>query len=356
MPLAFIRLRLQMELRLVARLVTALLASLFWGNACALFGQVFDSRPWPAEPRLDRHGDATFAGSVIGGPRSMWLDDQPRRLPPIDGPVSMLPPVGSHWDRWMVDDPVMERSFLLDGWFDRQKLDRGLTTLVSDAANFYSYQNLRDITLCLGLGAALAHTDVDQQVRDWWQDDVRSDYSDTPADVAKIYGEHGYLVALVGAAYLAGEFAGDTDVGANLGEWSTLTGRSLIVGTPSILLLQSALGASRPGETSQGAAWKPFADVNGVSGHAYIGAIPFLTAARMTEDRYLRAMLYASSTLTAISRINDDSHYVSQTIIGWWIAHAACRSLEDSGGPPRRWHLAPLTTPDAAGIGVVIQN
>ena len=43
-----------------------------------------------------------------------------------------------------------------------------------------------------------------------------------------------------------------------------------------------ATGASRPAD-GQGSHWHMFNDNNGVSGHAFIGAIPFLAAAEMVE-------------------------------------------------------------------------
>lgn len=41
-----------------------------------------------------------------------------------------------------------------------------------------------------------------------------------------------------------------------------------------------------------------------------MGAVPFLTAAEMTDDARIRPLLYLGSGLAGTSRINDDAHYL----------------------------------------------
>jgi hypothetical protein len=97
-------------------------------------------------------------------------------------------------------------------------------------------------------------------------------------------------------------------------------------------------GGSRPGEEDHGSQWRPFSDDNGVSGHSFVGAVPFLSAAYMTDNRFLRGTLIAASTLPAVSRLNDDAHYASQAIIGWSLAFFAANAVnhtELQNGPVR---------------------
>ena len=93
-----------------------------------------------------------------------------------------------------------------------------------------------------------------------------------------------------------------------------------------MLLLQRALGASRPDEA--GSHWQSFNDSNGVSGHSFMGAVPFLTAAEMIDNSYLKYTLYLGSTLAGLSRINDNDHYFSQAVLGWWIAYLSVNSTD----------------------------
>ena len=85
---------------------------------------------------------------------------------------------------------------------------------------------------------------------------------------------------------------------------------------------------SRPSEDKQISDWKPFNDSNDVSGHAFIGSVPFLTIAYMNKDNALiKYNVYLASTLAAVSRINDNQHYLSQAILGWYLGWESVDSV-----------------------------
>jgi len=142
-----------------------------------------------------------------------------------------------------------------------------------------------------------------------------------------------------------------------MGKYGWRASRAYLVGVPPAVFLQWALGSSRPGERWYESSWRPFEDKNAVSGHAFIGAVPFLTAGNMCENPYLAGSFYFMSTLPAWSRINDDSHYLSQSVLGWWIAYMACRSIDqtDDYCESRRLTFAPLCTPGAAGVSAIYE-
>jgi hypothetical protein len=120
-----------------------------------------------------------------------------------------------------------------------------------------------------------------------------------------------------------------------------------------MLTMQYALGASRPGETSFDSRWKPGDDVNAVSGHAFIGAVPCIVAAQMCDDPYLRGLFYACSTFPAWSRVNDDAHYLSQACLGWYMAYLACRSIDRTERNLPSAELLPMAGPDFQGLGLL---
>jgi len=60
-------------------------------------------------------------------------------------------------------------------------------------------------------------------------------------------------------------------------------------------------GASRPSEGDS--KWRPLKDSNGLSGHAFIGAVPFITAAKMNDNPYIKTILYGFSVLPGLTRI-----------------------------------------------------
>jgi hypothetical protein len=76
----------------------------------------------------------------------------------------------------------------------------------------------------------------------------------------------------LGTALLA-ELAGDSKVGSLAGKWATRSLRTMLVGTPPLLVLQKVLGASRP--TEDNSRWHSFKDNNAVSGHSFMGVVPF---------------------------------------------------------------------------------
>ncbi len=94
-----------------------------------------------------------------------------------------------------------------------------------------------------------------------------------------------------------------------------------------MLAMQRLIGASRPGEAPSESHWEPFLDDNGVSGHSFMGAVPFITAAQMTQNPWLRGGLYVGSGMAGLSRVNDNRHYASQVVLGWWMAYIAARSV-----------------------------
>ncbi len=73
----------------------------------------------------------------------------------------------------------------------------------------------------------------------------------------------------------------------------------------------------------------------------------------MTESRAARAFLYLGSAGTAWSRVNDDAHYLSQAILGWYMAYLACRSVDASEQGIPAVDLVPLAGPEWSGLGLV---
>jgi hypothetical protein len=156
--------------------------------------------------------------------------------------------------------------------------------------------------------------------------------------------------------YVGASVVGRLDwIGDNAQTWGELSFRSMLVGTVPLLLAQRILGASRPNDDQPDSKWQFWNDDNGASGHAFVGAVPFLVAAEMSESPAARLGLTLASTLPAWSRIHDNDHYVSQVILGWWLARTAVRSVK----PPRgdsQWDVVPLVSAEAIGAGIEIRR
>lgn len=200
----------------------------------------------------------------------------------------------------------------------------------SDYKNFYSLNNLAKLTLGIGFAGFYANTSFDEDIQDCYYDYIKSKATDNISKVVKPFGDGLITVPVYLMAILIGELEKDTKAGSTIGKWGQGCSRAILVGAPPVLIFQVVLGASRPSE-GKGSHWHPFKDNNGVSGHSFMGSVPFLTAAKMTNNHFFKYTFYTASTLTGLSRINDNKHYFSQFILGWWMGYLSVNSVEHRG-------------------------
>jgi len=172
--------------------------------------------------------------------------------------------------------------------------------------------------------------------------------------VGKVLGTGQYLIPVSVAAALFGNRLSSDEGASPVGTWGQRATRAYLTGGPALLATQWLTGGSRPDEGSSH--WRPFHDDNGVSGHSFIGAVPFLTAARMCEENPLaRYLLYAASALPALSRVNDNAHYPSQAFLGWFLAWEATGAIAQENRSDRHVSLAPTIIGDAGGLALCIR-
>jgi len=284
----------------------------------------------------DRIPTSVSLRAPVGQPESPARDAQAERMHPPQ-------PVKASADL-LLDEIEAD-----EGWYGRAR--RG--TLWTDQRNFYTRSDYRFAAMNLALAATFAHTDVDEDFRNWWQEDVRSNAWDDFSHFAKPLGDGYISVAIMGAGAVFGSLASETQIGALSGEWGRRSIRSLAVGTPALLFLQAATGGGRPGEWSSESDWVPFHDTNGVSGHTFMGAVPFLVAAQMTDNRLLSGLWYTGSVMCGVSRINDDAHYLSQVILGWSLAKLACKAVDLTESERADLEVVPMVGHGGTvGIGV----
>jgi hypothetical protein len=199
-------------------------------------------------------------------------------------------------------------------------------TVFDDYRNYYSGENMGRLAIGFGVAGLVANTPTDKEIQDWYNESLKSSRTDDISGIVKEFGNYMIAVPVYFGVAFIGEFTKDNKLGAVSGEWGRKSLRAVLVGEPPMLFAQRVLGSSRPKEDYS--RWHPFKDNNGVSGHSFIGAIPFLTAAGMTHNPYLRSIFYLGSTLTGLSRINDNDHYFSQAALGWWMGYLAVKSVE----------------------------
>ena len=229
--------------------------------------------------------------------------------------------------------------------------------------SFYQWETALNFSVALGLGATLANTAWDGNFQNWYQSHVRSSSENDWSRIFKVPGEGNCVIPAYFAAsfvyrYLDEYWELEVGSGKNLGEWASRSSRAILVGFPPLLFGQLAVGASRPGENPWGSQWRPFNDDNGISGHTFLGAIPFITAAQMTDRFWLKSLFYFGSTLPAWSRVNDNSHYLSQVILGWYLAYLSCRAVTRTENPNfgRGFTVFPLVSADTVGVGIMYRR
>jgi len=224
-------------------------------------------------------------------------------------------------------------------------------TVKADYKEFYSKERLLRMGMSFGTGAILANTNTDESFQKWYQTDIRSHSTNDLSEISKNFGNWNYLLPITLGTAIADNFISNKQYKSTLGRWGSRSVRAYFLGTPLLWISQPLTGASRP-EENNGSSWQPFNDANGVSGHSFVGAVPFLTIAKMYDDnKYLKYFFYAASTLTTISRINDDAHYLSQAALGWYLAWEATDAVSDREKEKKFW-INPMSVNDGFGINI----
>lgn len=224
-----------------------------------------------------------------------------------------------------------------------------INTVVSDYQSFYTKERAFRAAWVFAGGAALAHSNIDTDFQDFYQQDIRSSFTDDVSTISKIFGEKSLIVPL--SVVLTSYQMVEQD--SFLGQWGEQMFRTYLVGSPVIGITQPLTGGSRPRDKYQDATWRPFNDDNGVSGHSFVGAVPFLTLANMPHlSPEQKTLAYLASGLTAVSRINDEAHYLSQALLGWYVAWEAVDAVSGNKSKENWFQVSPYLFGDGVGISL----
>jgi membrane-associated phospholipid phosphatase len=205
----------------------------------------------------------------------------------------------------------------------------------------------------------MANTTIDGKFQHWHAKQTLSGFSQELSECSKIFGEGKIFIPVIVTSAITYRFWQEKRGGlpeCPLGEFADRTMRGYFVGFPTLLTMQSVLGGDRPRDG--GSDWKPFQQNHGVSGHAFIGAVPFMTAAQMTDKPLVKGLCYSLSVLPAWSRVKDDAHYLSQAMLGWYLAYLSVRAVsqtESRTSLPRGLTLFPVSEVGSVGIGLYYQ-
>ena len=225
----------------------------------------------------------------------------------------------------------------------------------TDFRNHYQADRLGNLAIGFGVSAVIANSDADKNVQRFFNEKLSGDAGDDLADFFTRVGDVAQPLPSV-PIYLGAMWLGGYSKGAesSAARWGANSLRAVVVGTPELIVLAYVTGGQRPEEGEPG--WNPFDDYNGVSGHSFYGAVPIITAARMTDSRWAKYTLYAASALPGLARVYDDKHYFSQSFLGWWLAYLATETVEHTNlGEQRRVRVIPVPYPDGGGVQVTVR-
>ncbi|MCA9068590.1 MAG: hypothetical protein KDA84_06690 [Planctomycetaceae bacterium] len=229
--------------------------------------------------------------------------------------------------------------------------------MLSDQSNYYSADSLAKLGAGFLVGGVMANTTIDEGIRRHFQASIRGASSDEWFEGLRANRELGnglYTLPILTTAWAGGRLFDGQPGAKPIGDWGERSLRTFVVGAPPMLAMQYLTGASRPGEKTSQSHWEPFQDINGVSGHSFMGAIPFINAAMLTDDPALKTLFYAGSSLAPLSRINDDAHYASQALLGWWMAYVAASAVDATMTGESSWRILPF--PDSSVTGIAIEH
>jgi len=282
-----------------------------------------------------------------------------QQLPPlVDQPAKNSEAMSSDSGQSTIDQPLSTGEGENRGFKARcgEILATTQDHVFRDYANYYTLNTLGEFVVILAPAAVFANSDFDADVGNWYQQHIRSGDTDRAATVFRTLGNGYYTIPAYVSAKFLGEYFDDYPGMDLLGEFGDRTTRALLVGAPPLLAVQYLTGGGRPSSFADESYWRPFRGSHGASGHAFVGAVPFLTLAGMTDDPLAKCFFYACSPWSGISRINDNVHYASQVWLGWWLAYLACDAVNKTGKEKDPWVITPLCTPEMNGVGLVYQH
>jgi len=220
--------------------------------------------------------------------------------------------------------------------------------VLNDYRNFYSKENIFRLATVIGAAGVFANTSLDGNFQDYFQENIRTKSTNAFSKLIHDSGNGKITIPIYLTVTFVSEFAKETYFGSIINKWGKRTLRSYLVGVPVLLTFQRVLGGSRPYEF--GSFWHLYNDANSVSGHSFMGAIPFLSAAKMADNIYLKSSFYLASTLTGLTRINDNKHFISQVALGWWIAYISSDVVDKTEF--NKLHLTPALIRKNVGLSL----
>lgn len=248
---------------------------------------------------------------------------------------------------------------LYSGWCG--ELSHVRRRIFTDFKNLYNRDNALNFGAALLGAGILANTKMDRNFQRWFTKHTSCGFTNEFSEFSKVFGEGKIFIPVTvtsAVLYRCWQVHSDNRTTHRpAGDFFARTARGYAVGAPTLLIGQIIFGGDRPRDGSS--YWKPFQENHGISGHAFIGATPFITAAHMSKQPLVKGVFYFLSIIPAWSRVNDDAHYLSQAVLGWYLSYLSVRAVSETEGLkplPRGLTLFPAVEKNGIGIGLLYRR
>jgi membrane-associated phospholipid phosphatase len=193
--------------------------------------------------------------------------------------------------------------------------------------------------LVAGLGAgAMA---IDQSTRNNLQED-RTTFRNHLSDFGNAFGNKLYVFPALALGALGGKAIGSK--GLTRISWHSL--EATVLAGAAVEVVKTAVGRRRPTISPNDAyTFRGFTleDNSFPSGHTAIAFALATTLSGETRDHWSDAGFYTLATLTGFSRVNDDKHWLSDTVFGAALGIMSARLVE-------RWHRPLIVGPGVVAV------
>ena len=208
------------------------------------------------------------------------------------------------------------------------------------------------------LASAVADRDTDIQA---WIQRNRTKGMDRLARIGEPLGNGRYVLPTLGLTYCYGRIFGDERAQ-----------RASLLSIESVLVSGAVTGGikylahkRRPFETAPGEDDIPWSgpglnskDVSFPSGHTTIAfAVATVMATEYKDHRLVRPLVYTAASLVGFSRLNSNSHWLSDVIMGAAIGHFTARAIESihGGDGDKSLSLAPVLDRNQVGVSLAVK-
>lgn len=169
---------------------------------------------------------------------------------------------------------------------------------------------------------------ADQGLRGQIQE-YRGKTSNAVARVGNGFGEPRYVLPVIGAGLLMGQLTGQGSVT----RVALRAAGAMAIAGGITTVVKFAIGRNRPRGDGDADQFRPLSGWNSFpSGHTAVAFAVATAIAEETRDPWSDAALYGAATLTALARLNDDRHWISDVFVGALVGHLSARWLSRRRG------------------------